>query len=81
MPNKIVFIGNWRFFEGRKYWHTDIDLVADMRRKGVRDGKLHGVALEAFVVACLRTPDYQVLGVPMDAQDYAAVSAAALEAA
>jgi len=65
MKSKITFIGDFAYFEGRMYSAEDIRMLADMRRKGFRDGKLEGDALEAFVVACLRTPDYRVLGLPM----------------
>ena len=81
MPDKIVFIGNWVFFEGRKYWQQDINMLADMRRKGVQDGKLIGDELEAFVVECLRTTDYQVLGIPMNDADHALVNTQQLAAA
>lgn len=73
MTAKITFIGNFAFFEGQKYWHKDIRLLADMRRKGILGGTLEGDELEAFVVKCLRTADYQVLGLPMTAEDYALV--------
>lgn len=65
MKSKITFIGDFAYFEGRMYAAEDIRMLADMRRKGFQDGKLEGDALEAFVVACLRTPAYQVLGLPM----------------
>ena len=71
MPYKIVVIGDFGYFEGRKYFHKDIDLIADMRRKGVSDGTLFGAALEDFVVQCLRTPGYQVLGMPLTPADQA----------
>lgn len=70
MANRIVFVGAWGYFEGRIYSDADIRMLADMRRKGLRDGKLEGQALEDFVIACLRTPGYQVLGLPMTPADY-----------
>lgn len=75
MPEKIVFIGKLVFFEGLVYAQADINMIADMRRKGVGDGKLLGDELEEFVVKCLRTADYRVLGYPMSRAQHLEVEA------
>lgn len=65
-PTALMFSHPWYYLDGRKYWHQDVDQIANMRHKGVGDGKLVGKELESFVVSCLRTADYQVLGMPAD---------------
>lgn len=74
MHNRIIFCDNWGYFDGRMYADADIRMLADMRRKGLRDGTLEGPALEDFVAACLRTPDYQVLGLLMRSEEYQRVN-------
>lgn len=74
MPRSLITQGKHCFFEGRKYSSVDIDIIADMRRKSVAGGQLDGSDLDRFVMRCLRTPDYQVFGMPMSQADYAAVS-------
>lgn len=73
LSTRIRFIGNWAYFEGQKYWHQDIEHLADMRRKGIVGGTLEGDELEAFVILCLRSTDYQVLGIPMSEDEKALV--------
>ncbi len=76
---RILFSGDWAYFEGMKFWHEDIRMLADMRRKGFRDGTLTGQALEDFVIQCLRTSDYRVLGLPLAAGEQVPADAAPAE--
>lgn len=73
MPRTLVNLGSHCYFEGRKYSGRDIDMIADIRRKSIAGGQLDGPDLERFVMRCLRTPDYQVFGMPMSQADYTAV--------
>lgn len=65
-------LGNWYLYKDQKYWHKDIELIADGRRKGIvhNTHQLAGAELEAFVRRCLDTEDYRVLGVPLEDHDY-----------
>lgn len=81
MQNKIAFIGKLAYFEGRAYLPQDIEMLGDMRRKGVQGGTLVGDELEAFIVACLRTPDYQIFGWPMTRTEHEMVDKLLLTAA
>ncbi len=76
MSTRILFSGQWAYFEGFKYWAEDIQRLADMRRKGVQGGTLVGAELEAFVIRCLQTTDYRVLGLSLAAGESVPADAA-----
>jgi hypothetical protein len=73
MPRTLVNTGGHSFFEGRKYSSVYIDMIADMRRGNSPHGQLDDADLQRFVMRCLRTPDYQVFGMPMSQADYTMV--------
>jgi hypothetical protein len=63
---------NWYLYKNQKYWHKDIEAIADLRRAGIHANtiQLKGPALEDFVKRCLDTEDYRVLGLSLEPHDY-----------
>lgn len=65
---------SWYLYRDQKYWHKDIEMLADLRRAGIARNtnlahRLAGQQLEYFVQRCLNTEDYRVLGLPLEKHD------------
>lgn len=65
--------GKWYLYKDRKFWHKDVDMIADMRRAGIVSNvhQLEGESLRDFVHRCLDVEDYRVMGIGFEPHDIA----------